>query len=998
MSNKKNTNINKFFNKLYRSFPNIKSNIDNSHDLLNNDEVKDLKKITYVYTTKDSSKWFAKRQKEDQEIFLFGKIKKDIPQPALFILTFDVFSIYSDKNNGIINTKQVYINSKYFIENYPGFKTELNETSIDIFVNSVPNKIDVIKLGEYIENMDNLLNNLDILLNELEKYEDSITLIKDISKVDEHQTPKTNEKNCEICGKKLKRHEKNLCKKCSRKRHASNLLIRLLDHVEPETPFRKDDLNNIFSSDAEINDCIWSLEDFNLIKQKNNEYLLVEKSTLEKFITKYGLLEDKPIEETPKKEEPKKLNKKCSICKKTLSISKFYKSKKTKDGLEDYCKNCKRYVNTANYLKELTEEIAPGNKFKVADLNNNFKNPLEFTGRLWELQDFDLLTYDEDEDVYTLKDSDICQNFLDKYYISDSATIKPKVKHEEENELTKEEQMNIVIDSILDGKSEKEAAELAGINLYKITHWFNEGKNNSGKENIEFYKRYTDAKKQSIDSMKNFYTIESFNNKPDLTIADTLRKQQMENVLKEIGSGSSLKTAAFNSNITYETLQYWYKRGKQNFGEEYNEFYEKLNILQSPIDAPKPKEKKEQSQEIENEYENTPYEHILDPVSSKLRNSFKGVKESKTGFAWVFKGYNNWRYNKYINNKTITIQRQNIFDLYLEVKNRKLPWGVRDLEKAKQSLSRCEPNYETNEYNKQTENKELNLPDEYKHILDPLPAEYRKRFRKPNSSGFAWIKKVNNNWQYFNQLHNITLYNTTLFELYLEVKEKNLPWGVRDLNKAKKTLEECHLQETLDDKIEISYETIKNEKDIFSHILNPLPAKYLKRLKSSGTATGFSWVYFGNNAWIYTKNTKNGRITISRSNLYNLYLDVIKQNLPWGVRNLEKAEESLSKCEKPRIKHNISNEENIDVDKLSEVNCIYFKENSNLKIIVNGLIKNDEFMDTLYKFNQYENNIKKIVSNRHTQHTELFIELELNNDEFKTFREKIKLFGWKMIN
>ena len=180
MSNKKNTNINKFFNKLYRSFPNIKSNIDNSHDLLNNDEVKDLKKITYVYTTKDSSKWFAKRQKEDQEIFLFGKIKKDIPQPALFILTFDVFSIYSDKNNGIINTKQVYINSKYFIENYPGFKTELNETSIDIFVNSVPNKIDVIKLGEYIENMDNLLNNLDILLNELEKYVDSINLIKDI--------------------------------------------------------------------------------------------------------------------------------------------------------------------------------------------------------------------------------------------------------------------------------------------------------------------------------------------------------------------------------------------------------------------------------------------------------------------------------------------------------------------------------------------------------------------------------------------------------------------------------------------------------------------------------------------------------------------------------------------------------------------------------------------------------------------------------------------------
>ena len=53
----------------------------------------------------------------------------------------------------------------------------------------------------------------------------------------------------------------------------------------------------------------------------------------------------------------------------------------------------------------------------------------------------------------------------------------------------KEKQMSIVLDEIKNGKTRKEAAEITGIPLYRIVHWYNEGKNGFGKDNIEFYRK-----------------------------------------------------------------------------------------------------------------------------------------------------------------------------------------------------------------------------------------------------------------------------------------------------------------------------------------------------------------------------------------------------------------------------------------------------------------------------------------------------------------------------
>lgn len=425
--NKVNPNINKFFNKLYRFFQNIIT-IDNSLKLSDEEH----KKINFVYCNEDKTTWFVKTENNDKNIFLFGNIEDDLPKPALLTLTFDKISVYSPNCSGIINSKHIFIDVQYFIDNYPDFKTELNEIPIDVFVNGHVNSINVIKLGEYDENIGGLIKNLNILLNELDNFKQTKkpkeTSNEDMNSSNEvnNTQPNDNKETCEICGKKLKKREKILCKKCSKKRHAANILTKLLTHTRPNIPFTKKDLKEIYL-EREINDFIWSLQDFNLIKQKNNEYCLVEQDVLDDFIDKYSFLEETPEKEV-EKEEQKKLNKTCSICKKTLPISKFYKSKKTSDGFEDYCKKCKRQVTAASYLKYLLNTIQPEGKFKIEDLKGNFTDSLDLNGIIWKLQEFDLIKFDETNNEYCLENKETCQNFLDKYYVDGSVTIETKTE------------------------------------------------------------------------------------------------------------------------------------------------------------------------------------------------------------------------------------------------------------------------------------------------------------------------------------------------------------------------------------------------------------------------------------------------------------------------------------------------------------------------------------------------------------------------------------------
>ena len=138
-----------------------------------------------------------------------------------------------------------------------------------------------------------------------------------------------------------------------RKQYASKILLKLLNSIQPEKPFKKDDLKVLNLQNIQITDYIWTLQEFNLITEENNKFKLKNKKDLEIFIKESGL----HVDEIPQEQNTVKLHKTCKTCGKTLEISKFSTSENTEDGFENNCKDCKRLITTANYLNEVIEFI-----------------------------------------------------------------------------------------------------------------------------------------------------------------------------------------------------------------------------------------------------------------------------------------------------------------------------------------------------------------------------------------------------------------------------------------------------------------------------------------------------------------------------------------------------------------------------------------------------------------------------------------------------------------
>jgi len=675
---KRNKKIKNFFNKLYVSFPNV-TKISDKHDL-----IKEFN-INYVYFSNEKDVWFAKRKNENEEIFLFGKSDETkellTPSNKSLKISFDKDTIYSGKFNGILTNNEVFIDNNYFNKNYPNFKTKLPKKSMEI----IDKNIEVIILGNYSNSIE-FYNNLKILLEELNHYKP----IKDIDNK-KSKKDKTKDKYCSLCNKKLKENEEELCNKCSKKRYASKLLKKILKFVDPEIKFDKNNLPKEYYNEIQIHETIWTLQEVNLLDEKDDYCILKNKNILDNFIKKY-YIESKSQKTIDKKTDTpsKKITKKCIICEKTLPTSKFYKSDKFKDGFEDYCKNCKKKVNTANYLKEILNYVEPEDTFKKEILPEDKNSYNGILGKIWALQDADLIIKNDNEETYILTDSKTCENYLNKYYIEkeDKKIKSEKPQKPEKQLLTKKEQMKIVINSISSGKTNKEAAELASIPIYKITHWYKQGKDGIGKDNVSFYKKYNRAMKEfELNSIKDLYIIESFNKKDELSIADSLRKQQMEIILKNLGQGKNMKNAAYAANITNETLQQWYKRGQNKLGAEYHELFEKINIITSPIKTPKPDEETEIKKETEKTDESE-FEGILNLLPVEYAQYFK--YESESGFAWVNKRQDKWIYSRKVSGLRQQLSSKNLYILYLNVNKKHYVWGVRDLTKAKESLASCE--------------------------------------------------------------------------------------------------------------------------------------------------------------------------------------------------------------------------------------------------------------------------------------------------------------------
>ena len=102
---------------------------------------------------------------------------------------------------------------------------------------------------------------------------------------------------CTICGETLKIGSKeDICKICSKKRHASKYLVELRKSLNTKVAFKKKDLMSVLGfDDIKANDCIWALQENiwalqenDLITESKVGYFFRSDKTLEKFISKYG--------------------------------------------------------------------------------------------------------------------------------------------------------------------------------------------------------------------------------------------------------------------------------------------------------------------------------------------------------------------------------------------------------------------------------------------------------------------------------------------------------------------------------------------------------------------------------------------------------------------------------------------------------------------------------------------------------------------------------------
>ena len=753
------------------------------------------------------------------------------------------------------------------------------------------------------------------------------------------------EKTCEICGRTINKKSKDtLCKRCRRKQRCANIVQELLPSIDSGIPFKKDDLKKLGLTGMQAQDYIWTLQEFSLInKEKNNKFSLISKEKLDEFIKESGV-------EIKEQEKPTiKLTKKCNTCGKTLEISKFPVSENTSDGYEDNCKTCKKLITTAGYLKELLVHVEYGKEFSEDDIREFYHDPFLLQAKIWSLLDNDLLIKNIETNKYTLVKKEKCEEFLDKYF-KDTPTIKPTIpttskpiiKPKTTTQSTskpkpirskKQEQMDCILSAIKNGSTRKEAAKQCGISLFRITHWYKEGRDGFGEDNIYFHNTLMKLEKAQYDKLKN----------------------NMKIVLKVLKSGGSISKAAKDASIDESEIYKWLEKGQKglkpytSFKRKYDKIYEKSTDYNNKHNV---------------RLRKIFIENIKDGKTRK-EAAKKASIEIKLIDSWIIRGtkgetpYDEF-YNEYVEARKIAKDKPNSIedrikrefsDLLKEgyshgAASRKIEngeyakkikkWyaagkhGVKAHLKFYLDCKEASNLYKTNKnkiftlisdgfsIKESCEKLNLNPVIIKKEILKGMEGEkpYNEFYFKIIESKTSLID-INQMFRSPNHPHKTQMVDVLdLMLIGTSKKEALIKVNVDEdtfrywLNRGKRGFGELYVEfYQIYNKI-ISGELQKqSEKDMIkeiekeldeiedkdANILNPLPKKMKMQLDNlyGETYTGFAWVNKVGNLWTYSRKIKGRNIKITDINIYELHKKVIKNNLIWGVRDLEKAKETL---------------------------------------------------------------------------------------------------------
>ena len=755
--------------------------------------------------------------------------------------------------------------------------------------------------------------------------------------VSEETESNENKKTCEMCGRTISsKSTSNLCKRCKRKQHCANILQKLLQSIEPEVPFKKEDLKRLGYKGIQLQDSIWTLQEFSLIKkEKNNKFSLVNKEILDNFIEESGV----EIIET---ETPSiKLTKKCETCGEILEISKFPVNENNPDGYEDNCKNCKKLITTAGYLKELLTYVTYEQEFNEDELSKFLPDSFLRQAKIWSLQDNDLITKNLDTNSFKLANKDKCETFIEKYFKEitniqhEPETIESIPKTPETPILTeKQKQMEIVLNARREGKSRKEAAKVAGISLYKITHWFKEGRDGFGEDNTYFYNELKNIETEISKKLKKdmqtvlktlksggsvseainkaSITEEEFNSwikkgKNDIKPYKSFLKQYTKYVkkstdfndesniksrkkfLKYIREGKTRKDASEKASIELKLLDSWIikgTKGQKPYDEFYQDYKEARKESKTHFDSNQDQIKKEFIELLEKGYtlgegsrqiENGKYakdikkwyvagkkgvrNHIKFYLScQKAKNKFKGNKNKI--FTLIADGFTIKQACEKLNLDSVKIKNE-----ILKGRNGEKPYDefYSDIINSKTSLIDIKQLFESGNHPHK---------DQMIDVLDLLliGKSENEALETANIDETTFKYWINRGKQQFGKLY------AEFYEIYNQIKSGDL------IKKYKKEIE----REILNELEEIENNSNKN-------ILELLPKKIRQELDAlfKESFTGFGWVNKSGNLWFYSRRINGRNIKITDINIRNLHKKVINNNLMWGVRDLEKAKETL---------------------------------------------------------------------------------------------------------
>lgn len=169
-----------------------------------------------------------------------------------------------------------------------------------------------------------------------------------------------------------------------------------------------------------------------------------------------------------------------------------------------------------------------------------------------------------------------------------------------------------------------------------------------------------------------------------------------------------------------------------------------------------------------------------------------------------------------------------------------------------------------------------------------------------------------------------------------------------------------------------------------SKILQPLPEKWQRYFENKPmNQTGIAWVNKVGNNYIYQNQSSKKHIKISDPDIYELYKKVISENHIWGIRDIDKARKIIKKTpaqenDKVTVKYQRSGKNNV-------------------KIEINGLVKNSEVKEIFNKLQFFNIDIEERYEKRINGQTQIQIKYNINISLLNTFENTIKEFKWDII-